>query len=245
MLKTRFTFMLICTLVVGVTSLVLPSVKVIAAPIGAGDDVFNSEGEITILTFANPFGIPVFLPETISLDSMGMLGTVHRDDQMSTTIDTEIISMDLFGNSANVGAVHVRVGTGNGVALASIGQITNVVQDPLDPGFADGLPSSFQSGDSFFDVFYEIDVGGITLFNTIPHRLGPETIFELPPIGIDYLSPGSLNLFVKGDATMTVVGQISDIRHTPVPEPSTYALFAFGLGALGIAHRRKLRKARK
>ena len=36
-----------------------------------------------------------------------------------------------------------------------------------------------------------------------------------------------------------------DANTNPVPEPTTYALFALGLGALGIHRRRKMRKAAK
>ncbi len=130
-----------------------------ALPIVAGDDTFPSVGEIEITTLPNPFSIPVF-NETIHLDSMGTFATVHRDEQVGDTIDTEIVSLDLFGTSTNVGPMHVRVGTGNAVPVTagpSLGQILNVLQDPSDPGYPIGAPSSFLSGDSFFDVFFEID----------------------------------------------------------------------------------------
>ena len=42
-----------------------------------------------------------------------------------------------------------------------------------------------------------------------------------------------------------LLSQRPNVLSTVVPEPSTYALFALGLGALGIGHRRKLRKTKK
>ena len=103
--------------------------------------------------------------------------------------------VDITLEKSDVGPMHVRVGAGNTVPVTtgpSLGRIENVVQDPLDPGFPSGAPLSFFSGDSFFDIFFEIDVAGITLFNANPARLEANDISSLPPIGATYekIGPG-------------------------------------------------------
>lgn len=212
-----------------------------ATSIVDGDDIFPSVGEITITLFDDLGGLqPGFVgfTETIALDSGGTVATVHRDTQVGDTIDTEIVSLDLFGTSVNVGPTHIRAGTGNGVAMASTGQITNVVQNPLDPGFATGNPSSFASGDSFFDVFFEIDVQnfGITLSNQNPVTVAANNIGRLPPIGelYEHTGGGIIIGFQTND-----VGQVEAVIHKPTPEPSTWLLFVVGIGGiLGLGFKR-------
>lgn len=237
-----------------------------ASPIVAGDDVIpNSVGAFT-LTIFDPF-FPGGFTEKIDLMSSAAQ-IVHRDAQVGTTIDTEIVSLDLVGASVNVGPVTVRVGDRNdgfggdhpqhpvpaGAPVQegpSLGQITNVVQNPGDPGFGSGDPSSFVSGDSFFDVFFEIDTAGMTFYNRDAFRL-EATIFCLPPIGSGCFGPNAyrlvgppVDLFIRqgpnnttGDPLVGMVGSASD-HHTPIPEPVTFALMALGLAGMRLRRTRR------
>jgi len=212
-----------------------------AAPIVAGDDILNaSYGKITITIF-DPF-FPGGVTEEIDVEQALEEAIIHRDLQVGTTIDTEIVSLEMVGTSAYFGPVTARVGTGKGVLEGpSLGDITSVVQDPLHPGFDDGDPGSFLSGTSQFMALFEIDIAGFgTFYNVTPHQLGPEVITELPPILTEYSAPGVVPLYldvgVLGDHSDDVlVGEVGAV-HTS-PEPATMGLL--GIGCLALLRRRR------
>ena len=212
-----------------------------AEPIIAGDDVLHgSYGKMTISIFDSFF--PGGFVETVQLSQVGD-AIIHRNAQVGATIDTEIVSLNLVGMSL-LGPVIARVGAANGVVEGgSFGQITDVVQDPLDPGFATGDPSSFEFGTSFFDVFFELDVFFGTVYNTTPHQLGPVVITELPPLQTEYVSPLAFPLFldigVLGDHSDDIqIGEASALHHT-TPVPGAFLMGAIGLGMVGWMKRRK------
>lgn len=219
-----------------------------AEPIIAGDDALHgSYGKMTITIF-DPF-FPGGFTETVNLSQVGD-ATIHRNEQVGTTIDTEIVSLNLSGTSINVGPLVARVGAANGVVEGggTFGQITDVVQDNLDPGFPSGDPSSFFSGDSFFDVFFEIDFIGGTIYNIDPHKLGPVFITELPPIQTEYVSPLTFPLFIDigvlgdhSDDPPFPVGMASALHHT-TPVPGAVILGGIGLLSVGLVRRIRGRK---
>ena len=236
-MKKLMTICLVLVLVLARSSLAMLTI--------AGDDTFSSIGKITIEIF-DPFYSGGFT-ETIVLNDGGIPGIVHRDAQIGTTIDTEIVSLNLSGTSSFLGPVNVRVGTGNGVLEgASLGSLTNVEQDPLDPGYPTGDPSAVIQADSFFDVFFEIDIPSLsmTAYNKQPHMMGPETIYSLPPIGTTYVSPGTVPLFLDrgtiGDHTDDIViGSVGPLSHTVIPAPGAILLGSIGVGLIGWLRRRR------
>ncbi len=237
--------------------------QVQGALIVAGDDQFSSVARHTLLIYANVLapGDPGFV-ETIDMNSAGNPATIHRDQQTATTIATEIVSLDLFGVSLGLGgaAVHLRAGdrvddwtghpdpAGTAVQMGpSLGAIENVQQNESDPGFDIGDPSSFQSGDSFFDIFFEIDVAGMTLYNKDALRM-EATIYSLPPIGFTYLLQNSVDLYLIAsedgliDDFDPLVGQLLGATHTPTPEPSTlliWSLLGMGWASVRVWRRRR------
>lgn len=153
----------------------------------AGQDFFPSGGEIE-LELQLPGQKP--LVERIELTSQGLPDAViNRGALTDSHIDTEIVQLDLAGQSS-LGQVFVRAGSGYGLP-ASTGRIDNVKLD---------RSGGFESGDSFFDVFVEIQViprvpapgqgpgdivgppiaGPIIAQNATPLRL-QTTISKLPP----------------------------------------------------------------
>ncbi len=102
------------------------------------------------------------------------------------SIQTEMLSMDLIGFHPDLGGFHLRAGGDQGLP-GTPGQI----QEPLTPGAGD-----FHV-DSFFDVFFEIEVPGAppgqqTFRLENPIQVAAEGgIHEVPPIGANFITqPG-------------------------------------------------------
>ena len=96
---------------------------------------------------------------------------VERSDPLPTptgrVIETEIVSMELTGVSP-LGPVSIRAGRSFGL--------------PPSTGRTFGSsPGSDFPAESFFDVFYEIEIGGAQLCNTQPQQVSA-TITEIPPV---------------------------------------------------------------
>ena len=143
----------------------------VLGPCLTGLDTFPSGGSITLNFDVDNDGDPD--PEVVTLSSpAGSNAIIVRRQQSGDVIETEMVSLSLAGNSSFVGPVRVRVGSSFGLP-ASTGQITNVVRD-ANGGFA--------SGDSFFDVFFEVEVGGNMARNDEAVRLEASApITSLPP----------------------------------------------------------------
>ena len=160
------------------------------------------------------------------------------------TIDTEIVSLSLFGTSVNLGNLTIRVGNGAGVQESgTFGQVTNVVSAPPGSTVLVG-PDAFISGDSFFDVFFEIDTVLGTFYNRTPHRLEATGITQLPPFGAIHFPPAEVDIFLRVGATNSVindpfVGTVGG-THTVTPEPGTFVIWSSFL-VLGATCRRRKR----
>ena len=123
---------------------------------------------------------PTLLPDDLLIvnrsspldDSMNFPGLRSIDGHLDV-IDTEIVSMPLTG-----GGVTLTVGGGlgqGGVLRQSLGAIA---EQPGDP----------ETADSFFDVFFEVDLGGgMYLYNQIPARI--ESIIDCVPPRATYIKP--------------------------------------------------------
>lgn len=210
----------------------------------AGTDTPGSSSALFTIQINNPF-FPGGFNETVSMIS-GPFSIVRQQQQglgdgtAASFIDTEILGLTLFGTSANVGPMMVRIGADNGVQQApTLGQITNVVSNPIGLPVLVG-PSDFVSGNSFFDVFFEVDTAGGTFYNRVPHSLILPNITSLPPNGIHVPPPlvPSVPLYRRMGAVNSLtdpeVGFASGVHI--VPEPSSMFLLATGLLAL-VTHR--------
>lgn len=224
-----------------------------AAPIVAGTTHLPTTAiqDITLLpstsTFQNPFnptGSPILLA---GISGSGVM-TLNRDAQSGNTINIpSLAGAQYFGSHPALGSyVFGIVGMLTGADFS--GSIANVVQNPADPGFATGQPSSFQSGDfsvggaSFGFTFLSGPLTGVTLYTdpTVPFEFS--TPFDgLPPsVGTTLMNSGPdvLNVTLGGQ----VVATSSNRRIVVTPEPATLAVFG-AVAAGGLAFRRRKRAA--
>ena len=123
-------------------------------------------------------------------------------------ISTELVQLELSADGgATLGEITIRLRSD----LLSTGAIENVM--------ADATTGEFISGDSFIDVFIEVEIAGMGLTldtGTTPFRLEAGTITGLPPLGNDYLPPPGgepLMLFTVG--TTDHIGWFCHAQHTP------------------------------
>lgn len=127
-------------------------------------------------------------------------------------IDTEIIQLDLTGTSS-LGQVDVRVAP----SPDSTGRIDEQTQ--TTPGSLD-FPA-----ESFFDVFVEVEVPGVSvvLHNEDPMRLECE-ISSIPPINCFYFPPIPDPIPLL-DPQGQLIGYIIHAAHIPLPERETLVVF--------------------
>jgi len=230
---------------------ILASSSAQAASIVAGSTLLPGTAiqDLTLLpnTPFNPTNSPILIS---GLSGVGSI-TINRDAEdpsTNTILIPTLAGGQFFGQNANLppGTTYVFGNISPLTGADFSGSITNVVQNPLDPGFATGQPSSFQSGNfsfggnSFGFQFLTGPLAGIKLFTdpTVPFSFS-STFDGLPPsAGTVLMNSGTdaLNvLFFDPQTGMNiVVAQTSDRRIvlSSVPEPSSVVLLA--VGALSV-----------
>ena len=124
-------------------------------------------------------------------------------------VQTEIVSMNLTGSSS-LGGVTVR----QRADLPSIGEIEELVNN--NTGLLDIDPFAAGDADSFFDVFFDIEINGQRFVTSQPKRMRT-IITEKPPAeGETYESPEIVELL--DSVTLQPTGlAIGTARHTPRP----------------------------
>jgi hypothetical protein len=177
-------------------------------PIPAGTDAFPSTAMLVMedLTQATtPRGI-------VRLSSAGMPDTlVSRQQQVGPTIQTEILSLELTGSHPLMGPISVHLNP----LMSSMGQIQNVDMDPAT--------CAFMSGDSFFDVFFDVELPalGETWTTNSPIHLTRQ-IHSIPPRDDPYENPFVDPVILFDQATGAPRARILYERHhvdPPFPPP--------------------------
>lgn len=229
----------------------LPS-AVSAAPIVAGTTVIPTRAiqDVTLLpnTPFNPTDDAIVIDD---LFGDGLL-TLDRSGQVGTTIAIPSLSGVYFGSHPLLGD-YVFGTVGVLTAADFSGTIADVVQNPNDPGFGAGDPSSFVSGtatfggDSFGFAFLSGPAAGVVLYTDAAVPFEFTAAFDgLPPTPGTVLAnsgPEVLNvLFTDPTGAQLVVGTSSDRRivvtAAAVPEPASLALAGVAVvGLVGVRRR--------
>ncbi len=173
----------------------------------AGQDIFDSGAQIEI--DLGEFGVERLLLNGPTIVQRGdpyipITSTVK-------TIDTEILSMDLVGQSPNLGTIRLR----ESPTRASIGRVTQQT------------PNADFPANSFFDVFVEIDTVLGPLHNEQPIRMQCSTsgLRGIPPLFDIFLMPPQMGPIPLYNSLGEQVGAITRVSHLPVPDREYVFIF--------------------
>ena len=134
----------------------------------------------------------------------------HKNTEGRDEVDTEIVHMELTGTSG-LGQMTVvespsRDSTGKIIEQQNSG--SNKMNFPAD---------------SYFDVFFEVTVGGLTLHNNDPFRMECK-IEEVPPVLCFYLPPITGPIVLYNDNEVKVA-TLKHALHIPLPPKETLIIF--------------------
>ena len=159
-------------------------------------------GTVEVLDLSGPTTVEVNLTNPKDTDGNGQ-----------EQVETEMIQLDLTGSSPYLGNVTIRLSP----TRRTVGEIEENVNN--NPGLLD-IPPFAPSGtaDSFFDVFFEIEVPGIVLHNEDPARIVANNLTHKPPAeGETYCGDAQVQLYDE-QGNVAPFGLLS-YCHTPNPEP--------------------------
>jgi hypothetical protein len=218
-----------------------------AAPIVAGQDLIPSLAVQQVDLFpGTPFN-PGSSTLTVQLVANGSF-LLDRAQQTGSTINFTIpsavfqgilpgplppLSFDLLAGTPDLNPI--------------TGAISNVVQNPADPGFATGQPSSFLSGDFAADSYFKLFVPalGATIYSD-PNQAAVFTAALQglpPPAGTVFASPDPIALYLQtgpgfDPSRDPLIGQSYERTVTAAPEPAGLTLAWIGLvSILGAARK--------
>ena len=123
--------------------------------------------------------------------------------------------MTLTGTSPGIGSVTLTCGDGvaNGLNDGPFYTAGGISETAGDPALAD----------SFFDIFFQADIGGTVVFNKGPlHTVA--VIDRIPPLFSTYSFAGGLDVYAVLDPDGPPVAQIPAATLRLVPEPTSLAL---------------------
>lgn len=160
-------------------------------------------GVVEVLVLTGPTVVEVNLTDPRDTDGNGQ-------DQ----VQTEIVSMNLQGSSPTLGIVNISLSP----TLRTFGEIEESVNN--NPGVLD-IPPFAPSGtaDSFFDVFFEIEVPGIVLHNEAPVLIEAINLTHKPPAEGETFC-GNVQVQLFDESGNPAPFGLADYCFTPNPEPS-------------------------
>ena len=216
-----------------------------AAPIVAGitDIPTKAIQDVTLFpgTPFNPTDAPIVIEGLFGIGNFGL----NRQQQVDNTIDFHLVDAVYAGSLPGLGD-YIFGAVGGLTGPDYTGQISSVVQDPNDPGFAAGDPSSFASGDYFvtgaqfaFEFLSGPGAGAVLFTDPTQNFAFVATLDGLPP------SPGTL-FTATGDQVLDVlfngepVGTSSNRRVLVIPEATTLLVALIGAASICLPGRRGL-----
>jgi hypothetical protein len=140
------------------------------------------------------------------------------------------------------------LGSGPTIGVRSYsGSITNVVENPLDPGFATGQPSNFASGDFSSEVLqFGLRVEGQLLFTRDPVTFGGHVDGLPPSLVTTMVSPDQVGVYWTNsqNGSDLLVAYSVDRRLISIPEPTSLIRLGLGLSSLAVWGRMRRRTCR-
>jgi hypothetical protein len=145
---------------------------------------------------------------------------------------SEMVAMTLTGMSPTLGPVTVRLRSpAQSPFRRSLGGIEELVNST--PGILDVPPfAATGAADSFFDVFFEIEAGGMVLHNETPKYMASKITHKPPGPGSTYEDPTPIELYDENNTPTGII--VGDTRHTPDPQVET-DVFPYSLARIELA----------
>jgi hypothetical protein len=177
-------------------------------------------------------------PLTLTAEASGFL-TVTYDAQVGTMITTSPFAHLTGVFPSPLPPIPYEIFAGTPDLHPSRGVISGIVQDPTDPGFATGDPSSFVLGAFIEEAYFKLVVPGATVYSD--GALFTAHLTGLPyPIGTVFSSPDRINLYldlptspgVYDFAGDLIIGQTFNRQLTVTPEPSSALTALIGMPLL-------------
>ena len=180
-----------------------------------------------------------------SSGSSSVTGTFMLDILLPND-DTAPASFNVTGINGNMGGTAMRVGTSTW-ASGNLADFLGIKASPTNPigAYLDSTEASLNAGATGFFV-YQLTLDNFTLPKNSGTFASDQYQFDaISGLGVGSFVLGFLDCGSKGwCATANSGALLVDGGKTSVPEPSTLALLAVGMGGLSLALRRRRKAAR-
>ncbi len=176
------------------------------------DEFPNTEATISIITPAGEEIVTLIGPTTVEVDISFPEDT---DGDGREQVQAEIVDMELRGASS-LGPVMARL---RPPYMSPFERSTGEIEEKVNntPGVLDIPPfASTGAAHSYYDVYFEIEVGGEIYHNEKPKRQEAQITEKPPKEGEKYEAPGDIPLYHE-DGTISDIS-LSDASHTPRPK---------------------------
>lgn len=202
-----------------------------AAPIVAGSSTQPYINVQQIRLFpGTPFN-PGTEPVDFELRASGLL-TASWEQQVGNTMAHAVPFVDFSGIFP--GDIPFRIFAGTPDLPPTTGEFSNVVQNPLDAGYATGAPSSFVSADYRNTAYFkQVLPDGTTIYSDLVNpAVFTGTLTSLPyHVDQQFVSTGPLNLYLQLGNTINqntdlLIGQSLHRLVQVVPEPASWSLLS-------------------
>lgn len=196
-------------------------------------------------TFFNPFN-PTAEAVEFDLIASGSL-TATWEAQVGNTMQHAVPNVQFTGLFPGNPPIPFDLIVDSPGLLPTTGQFSNVVQNPNDPGFATGDPSSLVSADYMNTAYFtQVLPDGTTIYSDQDNpAVFTGTLTSLPyEVGQEFISTGGVDLYLQLGATIDQpndlhIGRSLHAVVRVVPEPTSGTLAILGVLSLGLCRRRR------